>query len=64
MYRWPLSKRHLDLLARAVATACASLVVSATGTNAQTDEDFFHIGVIEYEVASLPCHGIEGVTAL
>jgi mono/diheme cytochrome c family protein len=59
MYRWPLNKRHLDLLA-AVATACASLFASTTGANAQTDEDFFHIGVIEYEVACLPCHGIDG----
>lgn len=34
--------------------------LSATHAHAQDDEDFFHLGVVEYEISCLPCHGVEG----
>ena len=50
---------HRNFLA-VVAAAWASAIVGASGANAQAEDDFFHLGVVEYEIACLPCHGIEG----
>lgn len=43
-----------------LAVLSAAVIVGASGAHAQSDEDFFHLGVVEYEIACLPCHGIEG----
>jgi len=59
MYRSLLSEPNLRLVAAAAMT-CGSFVAGVTGTNAQTEEDFFHLGVVEYEISCLPCHGIAG----
>jgi hypothetical protein len=50
----------------AAAVVCLSLFIVSGGSllanraKAQADEDFFHLGVIEYEISCLPCHGDDG----
>jgi hypothetical protein len=48
-----------DFLA-VIAVVSASAIVGVSGADAQDEEDFFHLGVVEYEIACLPCHGTDG----
>ena len=35
-------------------------ILAATGARAEDEDDAFHLGVIEYELSCMACHGLEG----
>jgi len=49
-----------DVIRKLALLVCFSLVAFVGSADAQDDEDFFHLGVIEYEISCLPCHGVDG----
>jgi hypothetical protein len=63
-YLYSLTKGQ-DAIPALAALVWVSLIasvgsLSATRANAQNEEDFFHLGVVEYEISCLPCHGDDG----
>jgi len=66
MSRLDLQPKAQTAIRYAAAIVCLSLFIVSGGSHladrakAQGDEDFFHLGVIEYEISCLPCHGDDG----
>ena len=52
--------RHFLLHAMVLTFVGGGSLVTSQNAEAQDDEDFFHLGVLEYEISCLSCHGVDG----
>lgn len=53
-------KRGLRHIVMIIASAAFFGLVSVASAEAEEHDDLFHLGLIEYEISCLPCHGIDG----